>query len=139
MYPARELTRLAGHKAAVRRDIAVRRAQCAAAAARVAQPLALLDGAVAFCRRHAALAQFATVALGLFARRTGVPRRGLPASLLRWGPLIFGVVRVIRSAVITRFGTTPSFDHGGRRRGPGLDENEGTGVGVSPGEPGSRR
>jgi hypothetical protein len=139
MYPARELTRLADRKAAVRRDIAVRRARCAEAAARVAQPLALLDGVLAFCRRPSPLAQFAVVALGLFARRNRPPRRGIAGSLLRWSPLVFGAARVIRSVVMTRFGATHSCHERGRRRGPEPVEDGWAGAGAPPGENGSRR
>ena len=43
MYPDRELIRLAIHKTAVRRRIAVRRALCVEAAGRVTRPVVLLS------------------------------------------------------------------------------------------------
>ena len=103
MYPQRELTRLAAHKAAVRRDIALRRAQCAGAVARVAQPLAWLDRMLALWRQLSPLAQFAAVPLGFFVTRSVFPRSRILNSLVRWGPLVFGAVRGISSAVTTRF------------------------------------
>jgi hypothetical protein len=98
MYPDRELIRLAAGKAALRRDIALRRVQCAAAAARVAQPFDWLDRALAFWRRLSPLTQFAAVPLGLLFQRTVFPRRKLLRSLVRWGPLAFGAMRVISRA-----------------------------------------
>ena len=125
MYPARELNRLAARKAALQRDIGLRRARCAAAMARVAQPVAWLDWTVAFYRRHSPLAQFAAVALGLFVRRPAWPRLKIPALLVRWGPLLLGVVRAIRAAIRSRPGSSRSSTIGDRRRaarGNGLTE-----------------
>jgi hypothetical protein len=67
MYPDRELTRLAAHKATLQRDIAVRRAQCAEAAAQVAQPLEWLDRMLAWWRQLSPFAKLAAVPLGLLA------------------------------------------------------------------------
>ena len=108
MYPQRELIRLAAHKAALRRGIAFRRAQCAEAAARLAQPLAWLDRMRAFWRRLAPLAPLAALPLGFLAARIIFPRSKILGSLVRWGPLVFGAVRGIGSAVTTRFGLAKS-------------------------------
>jgi hypothetical protein len=108
MYPQRELTRLAAHKAALRWDIALHRAQCAAAAARVAQPLAWLDRMLAFWRRLSPFALFAAVPLGFLVQRTVFPRSKILGSLMRWGPLLFGAVRGIGAAVKSRFGSAQS-------------------------------
>lgn len=108
MYPDRELTRLAARKAALRRDIALRRAQCAEAAARVAQPLAWLDRMLAFWRRLSPLAQFAVVPLGFLVKRTVFPRLKILGSLVRWGPLVFAAVRGISSLVKIRSGSSKS-------------------------------
>jgi hypothetical protein len=78
MYPQAELIRLAARKAALRRDIAARRAQCAGAAATLARPLLWLDRATDLARR---LAPFAAVPLGLLAMRAVFPRLRLPGSL----------------------------------------------------------
>jgi hypothetical protein len=93
MYPERELTRLAANKASLQRDIALRRAQCAEAAARVARPLEWMDRALAFWRRISPLAQLAIVPLGILVKRRLFPRHRLLGSILRWGPLVAGAVR----------------------------------------------
>lgn len=108
MYPDRELTRLAARKAALRRDIARRRAQCAEAAARVARPLEWLDRMLAFWRRLSPFAQFAAVPLGFLVQRTVFRRLKILRSLVRWGPLVFSAVRGIQSVVKTRYGSSKS-------------------------------
>jgi hypothetical protein len=108
MYPQRELTQLAAHKAALRRNIAVQRTQFAEAAARVAQPLEWFERALAFWRRLAPLAQAAAVPLGLLASRKAWPRRKILGSVLRWGPLVFSIVRGVRAANQTRRGYAKS-------------------------------
>ena len=108
MYPQRELIRLAAYKSALRRDVALRRAQCAGAAARMAQPVEWLDRMLVFWRRLSPLAQFATVPLGLLVARTVFPRLKILGSLARWGPLVFGAVRGLSSVVKTRFWSSPS-------------------------------
>ena len=108
MYPERELTRLALRKAGLQRDIAHGRAQCAEAAARIAQPLEWLDRMLAFWRRFSPFAQFAAVPLGLLVQRTVFPRRKMLRLLVRWGPLVFNAVRVISSAVRFRSKHSPS-------------------------------
>ena len=110
MYPQRELNRLAARKAALRRDIALRRAQCVEAAARVTQPLEWLDRMLAFWRQVAPLAQFAAVPLGLFVERTFFPRLKILRLLLRWGPPVFTALRAISCAVNTRAGSSKSSD-----------------------------
>lgn len=113
MYPQRELIRLAAHKAALRRGIAVHRAQCLAAAARAAQPLEWLDRALAFWRRLSPLALLAAVPLGFLVQRTVAPRLKFLGSLVRWGPLVFGAMRGISSAVKTGLGVSSSSNgHG---------------------------
>jgi hypothetical protein len=99
MYPQPELTRLIAHKTALRRDIVFRRAQCAKAAARMTQPFEWLDRMLAFWRR---LLPFAAVPLGFLVARTIFPRRKILGSFARWGSLLFGAVRGIRSAVSPR-------------------------------------
>jgi hypothetical protein len=93
MYPDGELTRLAAHKAVLQRGIARRRSQCAAAAARLARPLAWLDRALAFWRRLSPLAQFATVPLGWLVKRAVFPRWKILGTLARWSPLVFDAIR----------------------------------------------
>jgi len=93
MYPQRELTRLALRKAELRRDIALNRLQCVAAAGRVAQPLAWLDRMVAFCQKISPFMLVAAVPLALFAKRKVLPRLNMLGLLLRWGPLVFGMAQ----------------------------------------------
>jgi hypothetical protein len=101
MYPQPQLNRLAAHKAALQRGIALRRAQCAEAAARIAQPVEWLDRMLSFVRRISPLVKFATVPLGFLAVRTVLPRRKILGSLVRWSPLVFGAVRGLSSAIKT--------------------------------------
>jgi hypothetical protein len=92
MYPDRELTRLAAYKAALRRDVALRRAQCAVAAARVAQPLEWLDRMLAFWQRLSPFVKFAALPLGFLLKRSLAPRTRILGTLLRWGPSVLGAV-----------------------------------------------
>lgn len=102
MYPQPELNRLAFHKVALRRRIALRRVACSEAAARVARPLEWLDRALAFWRKLAPFAPLAAVPLGILATRTIFSGHKILGALVRWGPLAFGAVRGIGSALKTR-------------------------------------
>lgn len=102
MYPDQELSRLADHKARLRRDIATQRIACVQAAAQVARPLAWLDRVMALWRRLPPLAKFAAVPLGILFQRAAMPRRGWLGSLTRWGPLAFSVLRAVGAAAKTR-------------------------------------
>ncbi|MDB6169952.1 MAG: hypothetical protein JWM88_2816 [Verrucomicrobia bacterium] len=93
MYPTRELRRLAAHKEALRHDIALRRAECAAAAAHLSRPLQWADRVVAFWRKISPVAKLFGVPLGAMALRTLFRRLGPVGSLARWAPLILSVVR----------------------------------------------
>ncbi len=93
MYPEQNLTRLAQHKAMLRNRISRRRAECAGHAGAVMQPLEFVDRLVTLARRFAPLAKLAIVPLGWLLMRRAAPRRGLLASLLRWGPLAYGLAR----------------------------------------------
>lgn len=99
MYPQRELNRLAAHKTALRATIACRRVQCVTAAARLAEPFAWLDRAIAFWRRLAPVMKFAAVPLGFLLKRTLSPRLKLLGSLVKWSPLVLGALRGFRPAV----------------------------------------
>ncbi len=104
MYPQRELIRLAAHKAALRRDITLRRAQCAEAAAALARPLAWLDRALAFARRLTPVAALVALPLGCLVTRTAVSR------VKFLGALSLGAVRGLGSAFRTCFGPAKSSD-----------------------------
>ena len=101
MYPQPQLNRLAAHKVVLRRGIALRRAQCAEAAARIAQPVEWLDRMLSFVRRILPLVKVAAVPLGFLAVRTVLPRRKILGSLVRWSPLVFGAVRGLSSVIKT--------------------------------------
>jgi hypothetical protein len=93
VYPAQELTRLAGRKAALHRVITRRRAQCAEAAANVARPLVWLDRMMGYWRQLSPLARLAVVPLGLVVQRTLFSRRKILGSFMRWSPLAFAALR----------------------------------------------
>jgi len=102
MYPQEEIIRLAACKDTLRRRIALRRVECAEAAARVTQPLEWFDRALAFWRRLTAFAPFAAVPLGFVIQRAIFPRRKMLGSVLRWAPLVVGAMRGIGSAFRAR-------------------------------------
>jgi hypothetical protein len=108
MYPAPELTRLAAHKAVLRRDIALRRAECVEAASRVMQPVEWLDRVLAVWRRLLPLALGAAVPLAILGCRGVARRLGTLRSILRWASLVLGAVRVISAAVKARPGSSQS-------------------------------
>ena len=98
MYPQRELIRLAAHKTAVRRCIAVHRLECVVAVTRVARPFAWLDRVMGFWRQLSPFAQLAALPLGVFFARKFFPRLKTLGALLRWAPLVTGAVRALSSA-----------------------------------------
>ena len=98
MYPDRELSRLAVHRAWLQRNIGRRRAECVEAFTRASRPLDWLDRAVAFWRQLPPIAHFAAAPLGFFAARKMFPRFKLIGTLLRWGPLAFSAVRGMMAA-----------------------------------------
>ncbi len=133
MYPKRELIRLAARKADLQREIGLRRARCAVAMARVAQPVGWLDWTLDFYRRHSPLAQFAAVVLGLFVKRAGSRRVRVGGLLLRWGPLALAAVRAIAGALRSRPGSGRTRDDKARRRrggGNGMTEAGTSGAGA---------
>lgn len=98
MYPQPELSRGAARKAAVRRSIARRRAQCVVAADQASQPLALLERLMVLWRQLAPYAGVAAVALSFRRKSATSARAGLLRKLLRWGPVVSGALRLFRSA-----------------------------------------
>jgi hypothetical protein len=110
MYPQRELIRLTAYKAALQRDIAIHRAQYTRAAARVAQPLELLDRMLVIWRKLSPFALFAAVPLGFLVQRTIFPRLKLLRSIVRWSPLVFSAVGGIGSLVTKRPRSDPSLN-----------------------------
>lgn len=107
MYPHSELTRLAAAKVTLRRDIARRRHQCAAAAAAIARPLAWVDRAAAFWQKITPFAGLATVPLGLLLERAVFPRAKLLGTLLRWGPAALRAMRNLTRRPAGPFKSSP--------------------------------
>ena len=93
MYPQAELTRLAAQKSVLQRASARHRARCATVAARIAQPIAWIDGMLAAWRRLAPLTLLAIVPLALLAARAARSRRRFLGLLLRWAPVVLGATR----------------------------------------------
>lgn len=108
MYPDRELTRLAAAKVALRRTISARRARCVRDASRAMQPLELLDRVLSFWRRLPLVGIFATMPIALLVQNAVSPRFKILRLLMRWSPLVFGVVRVVRRAVRIRVAPSQS-------------------------------
>ena len=107
MYPTHDLKRLAAHKAAMRRGIALHRAQSEASLARLAQPLEWLDRMLASWRRLAPLAKFAAVPLAFLATRSVFSRLKFLAPLVRWAPIVFSAARGIGTAFKTHSRSVP--------------------------------
>jgi hypothetical protein len=105
MYPQRELIRLGVHKAALRRRIARRRAECVEAAVHLAQPLEWLDRAVALWRRISPFALLAAVPLGFLIKRTASPKLKLLGTIMKWAPIVLGAVRGVTAAAHDRAGS----------------------------------
>jgi len=97
MYPQQDLIRIAGHKAALRHNIALQRARCADAAAGVAQPIEFVDRVCAFWRDLSPIVQIAAVPLGVAAARALFPRFRILRKLVRWSPLVFAAMRAFNS------------------------------------------
>jgi hypothetical protein len=94
MYPTAELSRLAAHKAVLRRRIAAQRRDCAAAASVLARPVAWLDRAITLGRQLLPLARTVLGALGLaWAWRR--QRASGPSSGRRWLPLLLGALQLL--------------------------------------------
>ena len=94
MYPSGELNQLALHKARLRLRISHRRDELAIAAAEAARPLEWLDRAVAWWRKVKPVAKLAAIPLSLLVKRVLFTRLRIFTSLLRWGPAIFGAMRL---------------------------------------------
>lgn len=91
MYPDDELIRLAAYQRSLRRDIARRRVACVEAAEAASRPLHWAAEVWALGRRIAPL--LALAPLGVWAQRLMFPRAKLLGQLMRWTPLVLGVVR----------------------------------------------
>jgi len=93
MYPRKELKVLARRKAVLLDRICVGRDEVAEAAARLAEPIEMVDRGVAYWRRVSPMVKLAAIPLGLVLRRIIIKRVGKLGTVLRWGPLAFAAVR----------------------------------------------
>lgn len=93
MHSDRELTRLAAHKAEMRRRIGWQRTRCAHLAARALQPVAWLDRLAGVWRQLSPYSRLLLVPLGLLLQRPAAPRLNLLGKLVQWAPILLGVVR----------------------------------------------
>jgi hypothetical protein len=95
VYPSEELTRLALHKAKLRRKVASGRTTLGRAARRVTQPLDWADRAKRWWRQLSPYALGAVASVGfLMRRRRAQPRLKRLRAWVRWGPLAIRVVRL---------------------------------------------
>ena len=93
MYAGRELKRLGGVKAGVRRRIAQRRLATLAQTERVAQPLHWVDRAWTWWQAAGPLTHLVAGPAGWWLLRTLFRRRKMARPLIRWGPAIWNIVR----------------------------------------------
>lgn len=95
MYPQVELSRLADTREALCLRIARNRQRCTAAMTEVAAPLAWIDRMLAMWRKISTPVLLAALPLGFLLKRVVSPKRRILGTLMRWGPLLFGVVRSV--------------------------------------------
>ena len=93
MYPQAELNRLAADKAALIRRLATNRGQCVAAVCHLGQPLVWLDRVLILWRRFIPPGLLVALPLGLLLKRSSSLHPRLLGAILRWGPLLLGVLR----------------------------------------------
>jgi hypothetical protein len=125
MYPSGELARLAQRKVILQARIAVRRWECASAAAELAKPIAVVDRGIELWRRFAPFIKLLGVPAGLLLLRRLRPgrnrkndaaprkKRGKIAGLIGALPVI---LRVARTVMALRT-TLPSTSAAGGKRG----------------------
>ena len=93
MYPRQELIVLARRKALLRDRICIDRDGVAAAAARLVEPIEMVDRGVAYWRRVSPMVKLAAIPLGLLMGRVLKRRARKLSAALRWGPVVFAAVR----------------------------------------------
>jgi hypothetical protein len=95
MFPHEELKSLAASKAALRQRILARRSECAAAAARLARPIAWIGRAQEGWRLLAPLFNLASTPIGFLMGRMRNRRLRTTGAVLRWAPLVLGALRAL--------------------------------------------
>ena len=98
MYPRGQLDELALVKAALRRRIARRRAECVEQSIAVGRPVLWLDRAYAKWRQIAPFAKLAAGPVGILLFRTFSGKGKLAGQVLRWGPALWNVWRSMARA-----------------------------------------
>ena len=93
MYPRAELNELAGRRATLHARIGADRASAQASAARAVRPLATFDRLYAQWRRISPALKLAALPMAIALKRTLFPRLPLWRPLLRWSPVVLGLVR----------------------------------------------
>ena len=102
MYPRRKLNELALRKALLEVRIAVRRAECAIAAAELVRPIALIDRGVVLWRRVSPMVKFMIVPAGVLLTRIWKQRARGGAKAAKAGgkwAAIFGAVTTVLQGV----------------------------------------
>ena len=100
MYPQGDLDLLATRKALLQARISVRRIQCGDHAARLAQPIRILDRAIAKWRQFSPWLKLIGIPAGLIMGRK-MSKRGPPgkfSALLKYVPIAFQAARMITRA-----------------------------------------
>ena len=93
MYAERELKRLDAVKSIVRRRIARRRLEVSAQTERVTQPLRWVDRAYVYWKKAGPIAKLAAAPISVWLMNKLFARRKMAGPVMRWGPLIWNVVR----------------------------------------------
>ncbi len=84
---------LARRKAVLLDRICVDRDEVAAAAARLAEPIQVVDRGVTYWRRVSPMVKLAAVPIGILLGRVLKRRARKLSAALRWGPVVFAAVR----------------------------------------------
>ncbi len=93
MDAGRELRRLGEVKTRLRCRCAHLRAETSTQAARVTQPLQWIDRAYAYWQRIGPMAKLVAAPAGVWWLKSLFGRRKMAAPLMRWGPMIWNVVK----------------------------------------------
>jgi hypothetical protein len=104
MYPSRQLTELAARKTLLQARIAVRRWECASAAAQIARPIALIDRGIALWRRISPVIKILGIPAGIFlvqffkrrGARTAAKKSGKMAAVMAALPMILRGVKMMQ-------------------------------------------
>jgi hypothetical protein len=97
MYPSGELNRLAARKALLQSRIAIRRWECAAAAAEIARPIAFIDRGVEMWHRISPFVKLLGVPLGLLITRiVSRKKKGKPTGKSKFAAFMTALPIILR-------------------------------------------